>query len=171
MNELTRIREFVSQVELNNYINKVSNINVLIGQDAESPRKYYAFTNSNRLLPTIGVVSSGLGAKPKLVELGKGGKLFVGHDFKLTAVDSTSGQILFVIQLNGVFFEFIDCGEEGQIAIHELGAIKVNAQGKCQWNVDTDVVGKFEMDDEGLLILHTMEGDSINIDTRSGRKI
>jgi hypothetical protein len=166
----TIVKEFDSKQELKRYLNQHHALNVLVGEDAECPRKFYSIVATSQPTPAVGVISSGHGTKPALVHLARGGRVLVGHDSKLTELDSISGQVVFVLPLNGVFFEFLDCGEAGQIAIHELGAVKIDAFGKRQWTIDTDVVADFEVDETGQLKLRTMDGEYKTIDIHSGKE-
>jgi hypothetical protein len=163
-----QVKEFDSESGLQGYLQQRSS-NVILGQDAESPRKFYAVVPDDGSVPIVGIISSGHGTKPSLVELPSGERILLGHDCKLTTLDRKTNEVVFVLPLNGVFFDFVTGGEGSLAAVHELGAVGIDEYGKLRWQVDTDVVEDFKVDSRGELTLHAMDGTVKVVDVRSGR--
>jgi hypothetical protein len=164
------VKELESRRELERCLDAHEGTTVLLGTDAESPRRFYAMIPGGRDIPLVGIIASGHGVKPGMARLANGTTILVGHDCKVTALDSKSGQVMFVLPLNGVFYEFIDYEEDSEIVIHELGALKIDAGANRHWSLDTDVVEDFEVTKDGRLKLRTMDNAYTVVDIRSGEK-
>ncbi|MEW5816918.1 MAG: hypothetical protein AB1798_16170 [Spirochaetota bacterium] len=144
----------------------------MVGIEAEAPRKFYSFTFAAETgASEIAVLSSGLGIKPQAILLKKGKRAIVGHDMWLTWIDVTSAALILSKRLNGVFFEFLPLnGDDEVIALHELGALRADANGTVIWTVDTDIVERSYLNSQGNLVLTIMDQPTkVVVSLRSGK--
>jgi hypothetical protein len=162
------LKEFASRAELEQSLQDVNGVTALIGLDAEAPRKFYAYLATETVVKAIGIICSFHGIKPALIFCAHDGTFLVGHDSKITAINSFNGQQKFSLPLNGVFFEFVSCDNDGVVIVHELGALKIDGSGKSHWNVNTDVIENFNLC-EGSLTLQAMDGKRTVINIHSGK--
>lgn len=143
---------------------------LVIGFDAEAPRAYYSFSvASGHAEIEIGVIASGLGSEPAAVVLDKDRRVLLGHDTSITWIDLEPLAVASSRRLGGVFFEFLPVDSDDEIVIlHELGALRVDANGAVKWSVDTDIVEDSRIDATGNLILTAMDGPKLVVSLVSG---
>src|SRR5215813_13371420 len=98
---ITRLSEFESRAELERYLRNIDGITLLVGSDAESPRKFYAHLTGESAVKAIGIICSFHGIKPVVLPWASGGMFLVGHDCTITGIDSSSGRVKFSVLLNG----------------------------------------------------------------------
>ena len=68
-----------------------------------------------------------------------------------------------------MFFDFLPVDRDDEtITLHELGALRVDANGALKWSVDTDVVEDSSTDAKGNLILGLMDGSRLVVSVASG---
>ena len=163
------LKEFDSNASLLQFLETYRDAPVVVGRETEAPRKFYAVTFAELQVP-IGLVLDFHGIEPIVRRLRTSGAVLIGHDHSVTGL-SLSGDVKFNVPLEGVFFEFIDCENDRVIVIHELGAIKLDSSGNCEWKVLTDIVKHFQINPPGELHLETMDDDLRIIDTFSGEEI
>lgn len=163
------LKVFDSRARLLQYLETGSAAPIIIGREAESPRKFYAVTCAELQSP-IGLVLTFHGIEPVVKVVGTSGTVLIGHDCTVTGVN-VSGNVEFSFPLEGVFFEFIDCEKDRVIVIHELGALKLDSNGNCEWKVHTEIIQHFHIDPPGVLHLELMDADHRIIDTSSGKEI
>lgn len=163
--------EWESEAEFRRHFDALGTKAVLVGRESEAPRRFYSCVVAMGLsIFEVGVISSGLGVAPAGVYLNEGHVLIVGHDTWLTWISLAAPAIQCELRLDGVFFEFIPAGDKDVVAVHELGAIRVAADGGVAWRVDTDVVERFSVDSAGNLVLCIMDRSSpVVVPVRSGR--
>lgn len=132
---------------------------VFVGTNAEAPRKFYSFqVQSHVELWETAIISSGLGTMPKLALLDNDRKIVVGHDTWVTWIDTKDKNILSSQRIEGVFYEFIRVKKDDEIIVlHELGALRVDSNGRKIWTIDTDIVEEFLCDSDGHLVLMVMD--------------
>jgi hypothetical protein len=159
MTALLKTKEWDSKSTLLAYLEGSGSRTILIGIEAEGPRKFYSFSfTSEEGSFEIGILSSDLGTKPGIILLKKGQKIFVGHDMWLTCIDTRSVSLDFKRRLNGVFYEFISLDTDDQVVVlHELGIVRFDADGGEVWAVDTDVIEHFYADSQGNATLSMMD--------------
>ena len=107
---------------------------LLVGEDVEAPRRFWSFlVGSGPNAVEIGVISSGHGMAPAVIELDHGLVAIIGHDFSLTWVDLSRPAVTSSRAIGGVFYEFlpVESGDE-VIILHELGALRVHFEGGDQ---------------------------------------
>lgn len=144
---------------------------VVVGEAAEAARRFYVFTvPSAPGITEVGVLSSDLGSVPKAVLLDQGRVLLVGHDTWLTWVNIHEGTVAQDRRLGGVFFEFLPVAHDDEVvALHELGALRIDARGHETWRVDTEIVESHRIDDRGNLVLCIMDaGSAVVVSVESG---
>jgi hypothetical protein len=142
----------------------------VLGRDAEAPRTYASFSiATNHGQGDLGDISSGLGADVAAVLMHGGRRALVGHDAWLTWIDVQALAVVSSQRLGGVFFEFVLVGGDDEIVVlHELGALRADANGSAKWSIDTNVVDDWRTDARGNLILDVMDGPSLVISLESG---
>lgn len=151
MTTLISYKKWDSKSELHAHLEEIGHRTLIVGLTAESPRDFFSFSIMSEFgAAEIGVFSSGLGIAPSIVVLDSGQRALVGHDMWLTWIDLQSLSIMKSQRFDGAFYEFlsIDCDDE-IIVLHELGALRVDAQGSIKWTVDTDVVEDSRVDPHG----------------------
>jgi hypothetical protein len=143
---------------------------VVVGEAAEAARRFYSgAVRSGAAEFEVGVISSALGSSPQIAELGSGSTLLVGHDAWLTWVNLGKRAITTERRLGGVFFEFLPIGDQEVIVVHELGALRVDADAEEKWRIDTDVVEDYRLDSTGYLVISIMdESDPVTVSISSG---
>ena len=146
---------------------------VVIGFNAEAPRAYYSFSvASSHGQGEIGVISSSLGINAAAVLIDGGRRVLVGHDTWITWVDVETLTVVTSGRVGGVFFDFLPLDRDAEIIVlHELGALRVDANGVVKWSVDTDVVQDSSTDAKGNLILSVMDGPRLVVSLESGRML
>jgi len=143
---------------------------LVVGLNAEAPRTYFSFSiASSHGRSEIGVVSSGLGTNAAAVLLDGERRAFVGHDTSVTCIDVRALAIASSQRLGGVFFEFLPVDRDDEIVVlHELGALRVDAEGAVKWSVDSDVIEKSSTDSMGNLVLNVTDGPRLVVSLESG---
>jgi len=143
---------------------------LVVGLDAEAPRAYCSFSvDSGHGKGEIGVVSSGLMVGASAVLMDGGRRVLVGHDTWVTWIDVEALAAVTSRRLGGVFFEFLPVDrDEETVILHELGALRVDANGAVKWSVDTDVIEDSNTDANGNLILSVMDGSRLAVSLASG---
>jgi hypothetical protein len=143
---------------------------LVVGLNAEAPRVYCSFSvDSSHGNAEIGVISSGLGGGTAAVLVDGGRRVLLGHDTWVTWVDVEALAVVTSRRLGGVFFEFLPVDrDDDTIVLHELGALRADANGAVKWSVDTDVVKDSSTDANGNLILSVMDGPRLVVSLASG---
>lgn len=137
---------------------------LLLGERDECHREYFVVHTASC---DIGICSQGHGLKPSGLIDESGGAAWVGYNSEVANVNLNASSINFVVKLAWVFYEFLEQMSDGSvIAIHELGAVRIDRKGKVLWNRPTDVVVEFWSEGNSVC-LRTDEGD-IRIDKDSG---
>lgn len=164
-----KLKEFDSKAELIQHLENSGATANLIGIEALAPRKFYALSSVDLPAP-VGLVLSFHGVEPLVRTNGSTGIVLLGHDCSVTGLN-LSGNVEFSLLLEGVFFEFIDCEKDCVIAVHELGAVKIDSSGNCKWKVHSGIVQEFRIHHPGELHLEIMDDDCKIIDTATGAEI
>lgn len=167
-------QDFESRADLNTYLTRSAGRYVLVGADAEAPRRYYALdlSDESSAQTRVGIVSSHHGIGPSWVFSADGQILAVGHDQSVTLVDITNHRLASVRQLDGVFFEFTPQADRNSfIVLHELGAAKFGFSGNELWSVPTPGIAESAHVQDGkiLVIRHQGPGKDLAINIRTGR--
>lgn len=166
---IVKLEEFDSKAELLQHLENSGAVANVIGIESEAPRKFYALSSVDLPAP-VGLVLSFHGVEPLVRTIGSTGIVLIGHDRSITGL-SLAGNVEFRLLLDGVFFEFIDCEKDCVIAVHELGAVKIDSSGNCKWKVHSGIVQEFGIHHPGELHLEIMDDDCKIIDTASGAEI
>ncbi len=143
---------------------------LVVGKEAEAPRAFYSFSvNSDCGRTEVGVITSGLGAGVAAALLDQGQRLLVGHDTRLTWIDIKTLAVVSSRPLGGVFYEFLPLNSDDEIAlVHELGLLRVDANGAVKWSVDTGVVEEATTDTKDNVILTVMDAPGCIVSLESG---
>lgn len=159
MTKTFEFRAWESKSELRAHLDALARPTIVVGDAAESPRRFYSCLVDAPDGPVeIGLISTHHGPLPAMVMLDHGRILLVGHDLCLTWIRLVEPAIVLERQLDGVFYEFLPVGrDDAVVVLHELGALRVDASGCEAWRVSTDVVGDFRVDESGDLVLSMME--------------
>jgi hypothetical protein len=142
---------------------------IVVGNDAESPRRFYTLQLNEPKSPVAAVWSSGLGSQLSLVYHGDVG--IVGHDAGLTWVNFAKGSQMATARLGGVFYEFGVVEQVDHVFVfHELGVLRADLQGSVIWSVDTDILEQWEINPSGELLLTILDQlGKIRVDGALGR--
>jgi hypothetical protein len=145
---------------------------LVLGLKAEAPGGEFSFSVASRFgQGEIGViVSSGSGLPPAAVLMDSGRIVLVGHDFWITWVDVQTLAVVTSRRLDMVFYDFlpVDCEDE-IVVVHELGALRVDANGAVKWSVDAgDIIVESSPDAKGNLILSVWGGTTLVVSLASG---
>lgn len=137
---------------------------VLLGDEDECLREYVIL---HAPACEIGICSQGHGPVPSgFVDESEGGA-WIGYNSKVAHVDLRSCRIDCIIELDSIFFAFLrQVHDESVIAVHELGATRMDSMGRVIWTCTTDVVTHFS-DDETCLQLKTDMGE-VRVDKETG---
>lgn len=167
---LLAIRTWESRSALLAHLEACEARTVVLGREAEAPRAYYSLSvASNHARGEIGVISSGLGPEIAAVALSEGRQILVGHDTWLSWIDVGALAIVSSLRLGGAFFAFLSVDRDDEIvALHELGALRVDANAVVKWSVDSDVVKHSTTDAKGNVILTVMDGPRLVVSLESG---
>jgi hypothetical protein len=152
-------KEWESKSALLAHLNGISGRTVVLGTEAEAPRKFYSFAIScDEGVCELGVLSSGLGTKPDVTLLQGNRLAIVGHDTWVTWLNLHDMTLLASQRLEGVFYEFVDINRSDELLVlHELGVARVDVHGSMLWSVHTDIVEQASFDAEGNLVITVME--------------
>jgi hypothetical protein len=168
----SNIVEFESRASLEENMRKSFRQYILLGEQAEAPRKYYLVELDAPSQSTgLGLISSGLGVTPSAVFL-NARIVLVGHDRCVSAVDPTRAQEVFCTPIVGRFDCFLsDQVSDSILVLHELGLFRLLLDGKIEWKVDTGIVEDFRqegnlvtlkiMDDNKLIVVDTAVGATL----------
>ncbi|HSS02115.1 MAG TPA: hypothetical protein VLM79_33880, partial [Kofleriaceae bacterium] len=67
------------------------------------------------------------------------------------------------------FFEFIPVDSDDEIVVlHEIGVLRIDANANIRWSIDCDVIENSVVDDQGRLLVSTIEGARLAISLQSG---
>jgi hypothetical protein len=167
--------EWESKSALMAHLTNVGRRYVVVGADAEAPRRFYSFgvDSSAGQGVEIGIVMSGHGIRPSWTISPDSKSLAVGHDLAVTFVDVSSRRVVAVRRLEGVFFEFVASDSPGEIIVwHEIGVAKMNFSGDKLWHVSTDILEECRPQPNGTLVLRQQgDEDELVIDLRTGNRI
>jgi hypothetical protein len=164
-------RTWESEGTLLAYLDACEDRALVVGNETEAPRAFYSFSvNSDCGRIEVGVITSGLGAGAAATLLDRGQRLLVGHDTRMTWIDTKTLTVISSRPLGGVFYEFLplDCEDE-IVLIHELGLLRVNANGVVKWSVDTGVVESATTDTNDNVILTIMDAPGCMVSLESGK--
>lgn len=149
---------------------RLASRSLLIGADAQSPRAFYLIEPEVNESIRLGLCVSNQTPQPRAVSFGA--VLLVGHDQSLTWIDVQLGKVTAMHHLEGVFYDFVQHGDQEIGVIHELGALKVRADGTVCWTVATsDVIEGFAVEDARLLRIDVTDSDPVRVSLADGRKI
>jgi hypothetical protein len=170
MSSPLRLTEWESKAALTAHLEACGSRRVLVGVDAEAPKKFYSLSLPSEAGPCeIGIVASFHGIEPGVIVLNEGRLAIIGLDQWVTAVDITTTTLVFRKYILGVFFEFIPLPVDDQVlVVHEIGALRLDANGIELWAVSTDIVDEFFLDGQGHLVLTEWDGGAkifVNVDT------
>ncbi len=109
-----------------------SSSKLIIGVDAQSPRGFYFLAPEANGRIRIGLCVSNQTPPPQGVSFGS--VLVIGHDQSVTWVDALEGKVTATHHLEGIFYDFVQHGDQEAVIVHELGALKVRADGTVCWS-------------------------------------
>jgi len=141
---------------------------LLLGIDAQSARRFYSVNISQSF--RLGILSSDLGPKPSIFIADDLQIAFVGHDCTVSIIDISKAIEKTSRKLDGAFFEFLIMPDNLQciIVIYELGVQCLDVNGRVVWNITTDVIENYKLEN-GFLWLQIMdEPKPLTIHTESG---
>ncbi len=166
----TRFEKWESESALLAHLDTCESRTLGIGLDAEAPRAFYSIeVGSGEKANEIGIILSWHGIAPSAVQLGNRRRLLVGHDASVTWIEFDSLRVASSRRLAGVFFEFLPVGRDDEIVVlHELGALRVDADGSVKWSVDTDVVESSRIDENESLVLTILDAPDVVVSLISG---
>ena len=146
---------------------------LLIGADAERPKKFYTLCPD---LPPgqrieIGIIATGHGIDPSCIALCGGQRLAVGHDLSVTVIDTVARTLVASTELDSVFYQFLPTAPDTQfIVCHEIGVMRLDAAGRELWSVSADILADVQARPDGTLLLRQWEdGKLLIVDSRSGK--
>jgi hypothetical protein len=169
---LPSVRKWESRSALSAHL--VARDALTVGLDAEAPRAYFSISvGYGARCVEVGVISSGFGTDPAVVVFAAGERALIGHDMRLTWITLQSCSVASTTRIAGVFYRFIPMDSSDEVVvIHELGALRVDANGKVIWSVDTDVVVDSRTDTHGNLILSIMDaGEEVAVSLDRGEVV
>jgi hypothetical protein len=165
--------EFESFSEMHEWVERSGKSYVVLGRNAEAPTKFYAFLSEGSVGEPliVAIVSSHFGIEPKLI-LDNGGQVIaVGWDRHVALISLPEKRTSRTIELLGAFFDFIMLpNDDGLIAMHELGALRLSYSGDVLWSVETDVVARWNVEDNRTLVMELMDSRlrvAVNLQTGS----
>ncbi|MCX8565291.1 MAG: hypothetical protein ON057_000018 [Glomeribacter sp. 1016415] len=147
---------------------------LILGSKHDAINECYELeSDSNEIDFGLGVAIAIMGVKPKWLFVESHQTLYVGFDSYLAAVSTnrpTSTIESRLSRLDSVFFEMALLKNGNLCVIHEIGALLVKKDLTEIWNVPTDIVSDWVINDEqGILSLTEMlTGKVINISTSTG---
>ena len=168
------LRDFESNnADQEEYLRSEAN-RVMVGADAESPRKYYVLDIADQTgwKMKIGIVSSFHGINPSWIFSADGSVLVIGHDLSITFIDLAKQRLALVRDLDGVFFQFIpEMHRSCFVVLHELGVARFEYSGVGLWSVSTpDIAESAHLrDGETLVVQHQGPGREFAIDISTGK--
>jgi hypothetical protein len=167
------LHRFESKKDLEGHLRGERN-SVLIGADAESPRRYYALNLAEKTgaQMKIGIVSSFHGIDPSWIFSVDAGVLVIGHDTSITFIDVAKHHVALVRNLDGVFFEFISEVDHARfLVLHELGVARFDFSGNELWSVATpDIAESAQIrDSQTVVVQHQGPGKEFTIDILTGQ--
>ena len=137
---------------------------ILLGEEDEYTNEYFQVA---RPACFIGICSGGHGLKPSGFFDYRDDAAWIGYNSKITKVNLSSLCKEFTVELDHLFYTFLDQSYAGSIiAVYELGLIRIGSQGETIWNHSTDVITEFA--DEGNLISLQTDSGAHKIDKKTG---
>lgn len=169
MAEILRATSWDSRIALTNKLRDEPSSILLEGEKGVA-RRYYSFSvNGNNLRLLIGVATAGLGTDPIALLFESGRCALVGYDTWLSWIDVSSANVVSTRALSGVFYKFVEVPQADEIVvIHEIGVVRVDANGAVKWSVDTDIIEESSADANGNLIVHQFDGPLLKISMSTG---
>jgi hypothetical protein len=144
---------------------------LLLGQTADAPREFSCLDvrSGGSLVAQIGVHSAGIGVKPAFVL--KEGRVVVGFNDRVAAIDLEPFRLVNEIDLLALFWTFIDLAECVHLcALCETAVVGVSLEGVLLWRVDTDLITDFAVTGT-TASLYLADGPRIQVDLLAGRRL
>jgi len=165
--ELCQVREWDSRAEFDEHLGR-SDGSIRVDCDHQNSRRFYSLD-----LPggtTIALCSAGLGIRPSFVRVRSASLLMIGADLGITCVDLHARAVSFRLQLGGPFYSFYDDGiDDGILVVHELGALRIDFDGRVRWSIDTEIVTNANYKNGRLVLEMTTEGPArVEVDVSTG---
>ncbi|HEY4057855.1 MAG TPA: CPCC family cysteine-rich protein [Kofleriaceae bacterium] len=153
--------ELPSEPALTAYLRRFGARVLRVGHPAYAPQ-FHAVAVSG---VGLGIASEQHGLAPAAVVLGE--QLLVGYDEVVCAIEIATASVT-TRELPGRFHDFLLL-DDGVIALHELGAVRIDASGAIRWSVDGgDVLTTFHVRAPDALELSFMEGGELHVSLGTG---
>jgi len=166
-NKLTKLD---SKAALHKYLTDGGLSYLVLGSGSEAPREFYAVDFPGPRTFRIGLIANGSGIQPSFFYSSNKQYWVIGFDARIGIVDTNAMRSIAEIPLDGVFFEFAVCdSEDGFVAVHELGAVKLSFLGARKWSISTDILESWRIESDDKLTLRQQDGKEIVADLNSGK--
>ncbi|MCK4261455.1 MAG: hypothetical protein KAX49_20980 [Halanaerobiales bacterium] len=151
-------------------LNKLNNCQggrVLLGEDIYHADKFYVveinLIKGENTQFGIGIISENNGLKPNVLSFISENKIFVGFNSEVVLVDIIVGKVESRISLEYLFHSFFHLVDYKMIiVINEIGAIALTEDGKKVWEISTDIIENFIIENENL-VLEFMDDEPIKV--------
>lgn len=104
---------------------------------------------------------------PEMACLSHTAPLVIGFNDGLFGIDLAHRSQAFEYHFGSAFYQFIDVGEDGLVALFETGLAALGADGAERWRRDTDLIADWTPSDDHLLI-KLFDGPVCAIDLTTG---
>ena len=146
-----------SLAELHKHLAKATH-SLLVGGESEAPRGFFIINVAAEAPLMIGLCSSGVSPRQRVLWQAEQGRVLIGSDCTVTSVDAQTGKIIANVRLDGAFFDFLLPDDNGATIVHELGALGIGFDGAVRWSVSSDdVVENFRVETGRILELDVVD--------------
>lgn len=108
------------------------------------------------------------GQRPKLARTNDDAPVVIGLNDGLVGIDLRQRRVAFELRFGTPFYEFIQVGPGGLIALFETGLVSVASDGAELWRSDTDLIADWTRRDDELLLTFS-DGSSRPLELQTGR--
>lgn len=160
-----------SKKELLDFLNHEVKDNIILGLDAREEIDFYVITLSNNDIDFwgIGIISDSPFELTILIL--ENNRFLLGYNSKVTCINIDKQKIEFEIPLFTIFYRFIFLEKLNKILIfHEIGVLQIDEKGKIIWEIDTDIITNYKIEDN-ILDLEFMDSLPIKVSILDGKKI
>lgn len=143
------------------------------GDDSEAPVAFHSATF--RLSPTgeefgIGICTYTAALHPYLLVLPELGRIFVGYNMHVVAIDAVGRAFGPIMNLESLFYFFWHLPSQSVVLVfHEIGVLALGVDGKERWRFSRDIIVDHALDDpRGRLRLSFLDSPAVEIDILTG---
>lgn len=134
-----------SKAALIEELSRAESPSLLLGGEGETPTEWYSVEITTPCPLVIGIMMAGHGVVPGLFLLPEN-LLLVGYNQELVTIDLERSAVRTRSQLiGGAFYEFIEVGDAGVLAVSETELLSLSRKGEVRWRLATEILVEWKV--------------------------